>query len=70
MGRRKESQHLKMQRAFVEAKLGSSVICSRCGATLATYADECSADLADPCPGFMTVEDAIAEFDRAPTVSH
>lgn len=65
MGRPRESKHLQMQRAFVERKLGSTVICSRCGATLETYADVCSADLPDLCPGFVTVQEAITEFNSA-----
>lgn len=37
-------------------------ICGRCGATLAQYraGKQCSADLADPCPGFMWVEESLA----------
>lgn len=66
----KISKRLQMESAFVEGKLGSSVICTRCGATLDTYADACSADLADPCPGFMTIENVRAEFNQAPTVKH
>ena len=43
-----------------EAVLGDQVICDRCGATMATYADACTAALDDPCPGFLTIEDAVA----------
>lgn len=43
-----------------EAILGDSVICVRCGATMATYADKCSADLDDACPGFVRIEEAVA----------
>jgi len=39
----------------VGAALGDEVICP-CGATLETYADRCSAGLADPCPGFLVIE--------------
>lgn len=42
----------------VERTLGDAVICQRCGATLATYAEICSADLDDPCPGFLAIERA------------
>lgn len=42
-----------------EAVLGRSVICDRCGATLATYADRCSARLDDACPGFIAIERAV-----------
>lgn len=31
-------------------------ICDRCHATLATYADACSAPLDEICPGFEAVE--------------
>jgi hypothetical protein len=49
----------------VERTIGDGrVICDRCGATLATYASRCSADLADACPGFVAVENA-----GAPTVN-
>jgi hypothetical protein len=40
----------------VEAYLGNDVICSRCGATLATYADKCNVPLEAPCPGFLLIE--------------
>ncbi|MCP3735644.1 hypothetical protein M9979_12245 [Sphingomonas sp. RP10(2022)] len=43
-----------------EAILGDSVICERCGATMVTYADVCSAALDDPCPGFQAIENAVA----------
>lgn len=43
-----------------EMVLGDRVICHRCNATLATYADACTAALDDPCPGFLTIEDAVA----------
>jgi hypothetical protein len=54
----KISDRRKAERAFVERALGNSVICERCGATLATYADACTADLADMCPGFVAIETA------------
>lgn len=41
----------------VGAILGDSVICDRCGATYKTMNDVCSADLADPCPGFKHIDD-------------
>ena len=44
--------------AAVETRLGTSVICQRCNATLETYANSCTADLADPCPGFIAIEQA------------
>jgi len=41
----------------VEAELKQSVICARCGATLQTFADKCTAVLADICPGFERIEE-------------
>ena len=43
----------------VAPKLKGRVICDRCGATIDTYADACTADLDDPCPGFLTIEEAL-----------
>jgi hypothetical protein len=40
----------------VEAHLGDKVICQRCGATLATYADLCNVSLDTPCEGFLLIE--------------
>lgn len=41
----------------VEKELGDGrVICERCGATLATYAEFCSAPLEEQCPGYVTIE--------------
>lgn len=36
-------------------RIGEGVICARCGATFGSYADKCSADLAERCPGFNAV---------------
>lgn len=44
--------------AMIEREIGTGPICSRCNATLATYADACTADLNDLCPGFVTVDAA------------
>lgn len=38
------------------------VICDRCGATLWTYAEKCTADLADACPGFQAIERAAGNL--------
>jgi ribosomal protein L40E len=48
----------KEERARVESKLLGALICERCGATLETYADACTARLDEACPGFMAVEEA------------
>ncbi len=58
----KLSQQLQNERAFVERALGDSVICKRCDATLKTFADACTADLAEPCPGFLAIEQAKADY--------
>ncbi len=41
----------------VEAALGNETICNRCGATVATFSDQCTADLLDQCPGFLRIEE-------------
>ena len=48
----------------VEEALGDSVICDVCQATLETYADRCTADLGDVCPGFDTVDKEEQEQRR------
>ena len=47
----------------VERKLGAGAICSRCGATLASYGEKCSASLAEACPGFVAIENALKEAE-------
>ena len=43
----------------VERRLGAGrVICQHCRATLDTYADRCSVDLAVQCEGFLAIERA------------
>lgn len=46
----------KSESARVESYLGRDVICSRCDATLGTYADKCRAPVEMPCPGFLLIE--------------
>ena len=58
----KLSRRLQDERAFVEQSLGDSVLCEWCHATLATYADECTADLQEICPGFVAIEKAKKDF--------
>lgn len=49
----------KEEQAKVKVALGDGrTICDRCGATLETYPDVCTADLPDPCPGFDAIERA------------
>lgn len=42
--------------ALVSQRLGHQVICTRCGATYATYADKCDVDLDVRCPGFNVID--------------
>lgn len=56
------SQRLKDERAFVERSLAGREICQRCGASLDTFADICTADLNDPCPGYLAIETAKQQF--------
>jgi hypothetical protein len=49
----------------VERFLGDQVICSQCGATLGTYADQCSAALDVPCLGFLLIEGLRLHLRRA-----
>ena len=36
---------------IVRSRIGDGVLCTRCGATLSTFADKCEADLDEGCPG-------------------
>lgn len=38
--------------------------CPRCGASAVNMADDCIADLADPCPGFARTEEVHQEFEK------
>lgn len=59
-GHRKSPNRLRELREqvhrLVSQRLGDVVICTRCGAKLATYADKCEADLDERCPGFNVVD--------------
>lgn len=48
----------------VAATLGDSQICERCGATFKTMNDACTADLLDPCPGFLAVDKVQVPIER------
>lgn len=50
--------------ALVQQRLAGVVICTRCGATLATYADKCDVDLDVRCPGFNVVERARSDAEQ------
>lgn len=41
---------------LVRARIGRGIICTRCGASYATYADKCEAALDERCPGFNAVD--------------
>lgn len=49
---------------LVQARLAGVVICTRCRATLGTYADLCEADLDERCPGFNVVDRAQMDAAR------
>jgi DNA-directed RNA polymerase subunit RPC12/RpoP len=51
-------------RRRVEEHLGQTVICTRCGAQLATFGERCAAALDEACPGFQAIERV-----RAPIVA-
>lgn len=44
--------------------LGDEVICSRCGATFKTMNEVCTAELLDPCPGFLRVDEVQVPIER------
>jgi hypothetical protein len=48
----------------VTAALGDEVICNRCGATFKTMNGTCTADLLDPCPGFLRVDEVQVPIER------
>lgn len=48
----------------VTAALGNKVICDRCGATFKTMNTACTADLLDPCPGFISVDEVQVPIER------
>lgn len=61
----RRSERMQNEHAFIVAKFGDDPICPRCSATLDTFADVCSADLTDACPGFLAIDNAKAEFNRS-----
>lgn len=62
----RRSERLQNEHRFIVGKFGAASICDRCGATLDTFADACTADLDDACPGFLAIDNAKAEFNKAP----
>jgi ribosomal protein L40E len=53
---------LMTEREFIENAIHQEVICDRCGATLETYADVCTAQLNERCPGFVLIENTLNEI--------
>lgn len=49
------------ERKILDQQDHQQVICTVCGATLEDYrrGEKCSASLAEACPGFMWVENAV-----------
>jgi ribosomal protein L40E len=59
----KWTRNMLERRAWFTAGRVFNFVCHRCGATSITMADQCSADLADRCPGFEATEAAHQEFE-------
>lgn len=51
---------MKPNSADVIDYFGDRQICTRCGATVTSYGDKCSAALDDPCEGFQIYEQMLA----------
>jgi len=49
---------VRRQKRLEDALGDGRIICERCGATLATYADACTAENRDPCPGELAMDKA------------
>ena len=60
----KTREKRKLVHERVAAALGDKVICGRCGATFKTMSTACTADLLDPCPGFLSVDAVQAPIER------
>ncbi len=62
----KLSPKLEAELNFVVKELGSlPSICRRCKTPLNKYADNCTADLSDCCPGYLAIENAKEKFRNA-----
>jgi len=48
----------------VAAVLGEEVICNRCGATYRTMNNACTAEILDPCPGFLRIDEVQVPIER------
>lgn len=60
----KTSEKRKLVHDRVAAALGDETICDRCGATFKTMNDACTADLLDPCPGFLRIDAVQRPIER------
>ena len=49
---------VRRQKRLEDALGNGRTIWERCGATLATYADTCPAEIGDPCPGLLAMDKA------------
>lgn len=64
MRRGKYDEQRKVVAERVGAVLGDSVICARCGATYKTMNEACTADILDPCPGFVRIDEVQVPIER------
>ncbi len=60
----KTSEKRKLVYERVTAALGDETICDRCGCTFKTMNTACTADLLDPCPGFLRVDAVQVPIER------
>jgi hypothetical protein len=60
----KTEEKRKLVRERVSAALGDEVICDRCGATYKTMNTACTAEILDPCPGFLRVDSVQVPIER------
>jgi hypothetical protein len=47
---------VRRQKRLDDALGDGRIICERCGATFATYAFACAAEIGDPCPGDLAMD--------------
>lgn len=60
----KTSEKRKLVHDRVAAILGEDQICDRCAATFKTMNKRCTAELIDPCPGFLRVDEVQVPIER------
>lgn len=44
--------------------LGDTIICDRCGTTFQKMNTTCTAEILDPCPGFLKVDSVQVPIER------